>query len=210
MNIKKNAAALVVLASLFSTVHAVDANVDQFISFQDAAGNNAIAYGNNGTLTAPPPEVVNPDIILGTPTAAQWVSLPTNYSAVYGFNGKMATQGLDIYYVDAGATVSANIFGRLNMTDAWTMLGTVTEGAPIGTTLNPVSSFVSLAASGLSGVSQVMIKSQGEGGWSPGFDLMGVQGRGVIAAPVPEPETYALIGMGLIALLVKRRRQVNA
>lgn len=210
MNIKKNAAAITILLSLFSSAHAVNAYVDQFISFKDALGNNAVAYGNNGTLTAPPPEVVNPNIILGAPTVSQWVSIPTDYSAVYGFNGQNATEGLDIYYVDAGALSNVSVWGKLNIADAWTMIGSVTEGAPLGTTYNPVSSFLSLAGTGLSGVSQVMIRGTDVAGWSPGFDLMGIQGRGMLAAPVPEPETYALMGLGLIALLVNRRRQVDA
>ncbi|MEJ2794628.1 PEP-CTERM sorting domain-containing protein [Iodobacter sp. LRB] len=210
MNIRKNTAAIVILLSLFSSAHAVNAYVDQFISFKDALGNNAVAYGNNGTLTAPPPEVVNPNIILGVPTVSQWVSIPTDYSAVYGFNGQKATDGLDIYYVDAGALSNVSIWGKLNITDAWTKIGSVTEGAPLGTTYNPVSSFLSLAGTGLSGVSQVMIRGTDVAGWSPGFDLMGIQGRGMLAAPVPEPETYALMGLGLIALLLNRRRQVDA
>jgi hypothetical protein len=39
---------------------------------------------------------------------------------------------------------------------------------------------------------------------------MGIQGQGMVAAPVPEPETYALMGLGLIALLANRRRKINA
>lgn len=211
MNIKRNTAALVVLFSLFNTAYAVDAYVDQYISFKDAAGNNAVAMGNilNSTTsyTVGP---VDPALVTGAPQAGQWVSLLQNYEAVYGFSGQVAKTALNIYSVANGAGETASIFGRLNSSAAWTLIGTAIEGGGVG--LGPQStslSFASIAALN-SGVGQVMVRSLGNSGGSPGFDLMGIQGSGMTAAPVPEPETYALMGLGMVALLMNRRRKVNA
>ncbi len=216
MNIKKNAATIVVLASLFSTAHAVDAYVDQFVSFKDVLGNNATAMGNiqdsttsvnTGTYVV---GVVNPALVTGAPQAAEWVSLLQNYEAVYGFSGQVAKTALNIYSVANGAGETANIFGRHDSSAVWTLIGTAFEGGGVGFSAQSTSlSFVSIAALS-SGVGQVMVRSLGNAGGSPGFDLMGIQGTNMVAAPVPEPETYALMGLGLIALLANRRKKIDA
>jgi hypothetical protein len=212
MNIKKNTAAIVILANLFGTAHAVDAYVDQFISFKDASGANSIAYGNvSGNSTSWTLGVVDPALVTGAPTAGEWASLSTNYTAVYGFNmGLVAKTAINVFSVANGANEVASVFGRLNSSASWTLIGDVMEGGGVGLGYQTGTvSFASIAALS-SGVGQVMIQSHGNAGGSPGFDLMGIQGTNMVAAPVPEPETYALMGLGLIALLANRRRKLDA
>lgn len=207
MNIRRNAAAIVVLSSLFSSAYAVDAYVDQFISYKDAGQNNANLLGfQNGT----PGTLINVsgNLASGAPTYGEWVAIQNGYEAIYSFTGQKATTGLNIYSVANGANESAEIYGRLNSTDNWSLLGMAYE--PLTSSgYSAQASFINL--SGFSnGIGQVKVKSLSDGGWSPGYDLMGIQGQGMVAAPVPEPETYALMGLGLIALLANRRRKINA
>lgn len=206
MKIRINAAAIIVLTGIFSTAHAVDAYVDQFISYKNASQNDANLLGfQNGT----PGTLINVSgaLATGAPTYGEWVAVQSGYEAIYSFTGQKATTGLNIYSVANGANESAEIYGRLNSTDSWSFLGMAYE--PLTSSgYSAQSSFINL--SGFSnGIAQVKVRSLSDGGWSPGYDLMGIQGQGMVAAPVPEPETYALMGLGLTALLVNRRRKIN-
>jgi hypothetical protein len=203
MKTLKNTAAIAISLLISSATYANTAYVDQFISFTDGAGVNKTSSAIGGFNSAYPVSV-NPALATGTPVTGEWVSLPQDYMATYAFNGQQATESIGIFSVGNGANEVASVFGRLNSSTAWHLLGTVTEGGGVG--LGAQATFISLS----SAISQIMIKSHGNAGATPGFDLMGIQGTGMAAAPVPEPETYALIGLGFVAIFAHRRKVANA
>jgi hypothetical protein len=202
MNILKKTVAISLFSILSSASYAKNAYVDQFISFTNGAGVDESASAQGGFNSAYPVSV-NPTIATGAPVTGEWVSLPQDYMATYGFNGQQATGTIGIFSIANGANEVASVFGRLNSASAWSLIGTVTEGGGLG--LGPQASFLTLT----SAISQIMVKSHGSAGVSPGFDLMGIQGTGMVAVPVPEPETYALMGLGLIAVFAHRRKAAN-
>ena len=207
--------AAAVVMSCAAPVQAADAYVDRSLSFTQGstvgAGVAVPARGSPDLAHALDPNggpvVVSPDIILDAPTPGRFVSVGVDQQAAYAFVNLIATEGLTLYTVGDGADEEAQVFGRLASADPWTLIGTVNEPGIAPGEVQPLGTFLSLAGTGLGGVRQVLVFGLDNGGGYPGYDLMGIQGNGVVA--VPEPASPALMSAGLALLawaLVRRRR----
>ncbi|AMC35546.1 PEP-CTERM sorting domain-containing protein [Janthinobacterium sp. B9-8] len=199
-------AAIIIISLLSSSAYAIsEAYVDSVISFKNAAGANVSSVtGNNGSNVLGFTTNVSTTLPLGAPGTAKWASVVQGGEAIYGFTGKQATGSIDIYTIVNGAGEIAKIYGRLGNTGSWSFLGQ-TDSTPNGNfSLAPKQ--ISFALGSGVVVDQIGIFSQNNNGYSPGFDIMGIGGNGMVSTPVPEPETYALMGLGLIGLLAHRRK----
>jgi hypothetical protein len=76
----------------------------------------------------------------------------------------------------------------------------------LGTAADDVTTALDLDVIGFAGaVSYVKIVGLDNGGGSPGFDVVNVQGLPGSVRPVPVPATLALLGLGLFGIAALRR-----
>ena len=203
--------ATILLLGFAAPARAVDAYVDRFFSFTQGAtvgiGVPVQAFGATGPASLEiGPVAVDPSIIVGAPGLARIVSVGLGQQAVYGFASVAALQGITVFTVGDGDNEQAQVFGRLGATDPWTLIGTVFEPPAVPGSVEPIPTTLSLAGTGLAGVRQVLVFGLDNGGGLPGYDLMGIQGNGVVAVPEPATGALALAGLGLMAWLANRRR----
>ena len=203
----RTASLLTLIAALGSAAAASAATVyvDTFVSYTPGVDVGiGQPYGAHDGLW---PVSVNPADFVGAPKSGNWLSLPTDADAIYGFSGFKATTGITVYTVAAGGGEQANVYGRDAAGDPWTLIGQVSE-PEVALTLDPSGTFLSLSGTGLTGLTQIMVVGLDTLGSSPGYDLMGLRGSN----GVPEPGTWALmlVGFGGVGLTLRGSRRAQA
>jgi len=146
--------------------------------------------------------------VLGTPvTGNVWTDLNWSFTGAYASNSLVSTGGRLFGQQNSDGSVS--VPGHLGGTSASLMVIGWNNSAG-GTTL---SEFINAWNSGrldlVYGYSGISTKILGDGGSLPATQIFGAAPAipGFVLAPVPEPTTFALAGLGAAALLIFRRRK---
>ncbi len=192
------------MAALGLSLGAVSANAmvmtaDTAIEFYDSgAGPMVGPYG--GTWPGSFPVAVDLGMALDG-NADTFVSLPTGSFMTFGFSSGVVFDGagLDIFISEVGGSnETADVFVSSDLGVSFTLLGQATTAT--------VSGF-DLADIGYSDdVNAVKVVGLDNYGGSPGFDVAYVQGMEGSVKPVSLPATMALLGAGLLGMMVARRR----
>jgi hypothetical protein len=151
-----------------------------------------------------------PDLSAASSALGNWLTAPTSLNTSWNFQSipaawKVNDETAIIYKINAGSTGLSNVvanFGVDNGLFVW-LDGTFQSGwlAPGGASQNEYTiSFSTLTA----GDHYLQILREDHGG-STGFNINVT----ALAAPVPEPETYAMMlaGLGLLGVMTRRRKQ---
>jgi hypothetical protein len=157
------------------------------------------------------PVPFEPNLSAASSALGNWLTAPTALNANWNFQSIPATWQVNdetaiIYKINAGSTGLSNVvakFGVDNGLFVW-LDGTFKSGwlAPGGASPNEYTlSFSSLTA----GDHYLQILREDHGGGT-GFNI---NVTAELAAPVPEPETYAMMlaGLGLLGVMARRRKQ---
>jgi hypothetical protein len=150
--------------------------------------------GNPGIGPVP----VDQSLILGPPDNNEWVSFALGQEATFGFGNFVAVNSVFVAVLSNGANETGSLYGRIQATDPWVFLGSLSEPNVGALGSSPNIEIFNLAGSGLSQVNQVKIVSTSSAGSFPGLDIQGIGAN--IVAPIPIPAAVWLFASTLAGL----------
>lgn len=179
---------------------------DTVIDFFNSGANPAFPTGSYGG-TFPGSFPVSVPLSHATDgDSTTFVSLPTGSYITVGFSGGFVFDGpgLDVFVSEVGGSdETADIFVSSDFGSTFALLGTATTAT--------VSGFDLASIGYTDNVNAVKVVGLDNFGGSPGFDIafvQGLEGSSVIS-PVPEPGTFALMGLGLAGVAWRSRRNAT-
>ena len=177
---------------------------DEVVGYVDSGtGPQPGPYGGLGGIGGAFPVPVTTGVVVGNDVAGSetFLSLPTGSSVTVRFTDEVVVDGPgnDIFIQEIGASGErANVLVSADGL-AFVLLGVAQDD---------VTTALDLSAIGyLGSVSYVKIVGLDNGGASPGFDVVNVQGLPGSIQALPEPAAFALALFGLAALGFGRARR---
>lgn len=196
----------IVLSLITAPAHALVGYVDEVVDYFDSgAGPMVGPYGGLGGISGAFPVPVLTSVVLGSDVAGSesFLSLPTGSYVTVRFTDEVVVDGVgnDIFIQEIGVGgEDANVYVSSDGI-AFTFLGLAQDD---------VTTMFDLASIGFATpVSFVKILGLDNGGGSPGFDVVNVQGLPGSVQPIPEPASLGLLGLGLVLLTAIARRQAR-
>jgi hypothetical protein len=202
MNKLLMSAGFALLSLVTLPAHALVGYADQVVEYFDSgAGPQPGPYGGLGGISGAFPVAVPTSVVIGDDVSGSetFLSLPTGSYIVVRFIDEFVVDGPgdDIFIQEIGVGgEDADVYVS-------------TDGvlfSYLGLAQDDVTTALDLADIGfLTTVSFVKIVGLDNGGGSPGFDVVNVQGLPGSVQPVPEPHLLALLGLGMFMLVLTRR-----
>ncbi len=151
---------------------------------------------------------------IGQGDPGSWSLLGTNGSAFLGNNGVRNGNSYvtTIFFSSAATNVSFDVSRSNGSSPGQTLMASAYNGATLLSSmtlsLGAINSWSSHSIFNMAGIDKLVLDGS-QSGFSPyGVDNLQFNS----AAPVPEPETYAMMlaGLGLLGIVARRRRQQTA